>query len=229
MKKYLLFDLDGTLTDPKEGICTCVQYALASFGIEEPDLDKLEPFIGPPLLDSFQEFYGFEEEKGQQAIIYYRERFSTVGLFENEVYPGVPQMLARLQENGCRLAVASSKPEIFVKRILEHFGLLSYFEVVVGSELDGRRARKEEVVEEALRQLLGEEALTQHGLRRIEDAVMVGDRKFDIQGAKRFGIASIGVRYGYAGQGELEEAGADMIVATVGELDEYLFNKRRSN
>lgn len=131
-------------------------------------------------------------------------------------------MLARLQEAGCHLAVASSKPEIFVKRILEHFGLSSYFEVVVGSELDGRRARKEEVVEEALRQLLGEEALAQQSLRPIEDVVMVGDRKFDIQGAKRFGIVSIGVRYGYAGQGELEEAGADRIAATVEELEEAL-------
>ena len=222
MYHYILFDLDGTLTDPKPGITGCVQYALRKFGIEEPDLDKLEPFIGPPLLDSFQEFYGFEEEKGQQAIIYYRERFRTVGLFENEVYPGIAQMLARLQEAGCHLAVASSKPEIFVKRILEHFGLSSYFEVVVGSELDGRRARKEEVVEEALRQLLGEEALAQQSLRPIEDVVMVGDRKFDIQGAKRFGIVSIGVRYGYAGQGELEEAGADRIAATVEELEEAL-------
>ncbi len=222
MYHYILFDLDGTLTDPKPGITRCVQYALHKFGIEEPDLDKLEPFIGPPLLDSFQEFYGFEEEKGQQAIVYYRERFRTVGLFENEVYPGIAQMLARLQEAGCHLAVASSKPEIFVKRILEHFGLSSYFEVVVGSELDGRRARKEEVVEEALRQLLGEEALAQQSLRPIEDVVMVGDRKFDIQGAKRFGIVSIGVRYGYAGQGELEEAGADRIAATVEELEEAL-------
>lgn len=222
MYHYILFDLDGTLTDPKPGITRCVQYALHKFGIEEQDLDKLEPFIGPPLLDSFQEFYGFEEEKGQQAIVYYRERFRTVGLFENEVYPGIAQMLARLQEAGCHLAVASSKPEIFVKRILEHFGLSSYFEVVVGSELDGRRARKEEVVEEALRQLLGEEALAQQSLRPIEDVVMVGDRKFDIQGAKRFGIASIGVRYGYAGQGELEEAGADRIAATVEELEEAL-------
>ena len=222
MYHYILFDLDGTLTDPKPGITRCVQYALHKFGIEEPDLDKLEPFIGPPLLDSFQEFYGFEEEKGQQAIVYYRERFRTVGLFENEVYPGIAQMLARLQEAGCHLAVASSKPEIFVKRILEHFGLSSYFEVVVGSELDGRRARKEEVVEEALRQLLGEEALAQQSLRPIEDVVMVGDRKFDIPGAKRFGIVSIGVRYGYAGQGELEEAGADRIAATVEELEEAL-------
>ena len=222
MYHYILFDLDGTLTDPKPGITRCVQYALHKFGIEEPDLDKLEPFIGPPLLDSFQEFYGFEEEKGQQAIVYYRERFRTVGLFENEVYPGIAQMLARLQEAGCHLAVASSKPEIFVKRSLEHFGLSSYFEVVVGSELDGRRARKEEVVEEALRQLLGEEALAQQSLRPIEDVVMVGDRKFDIQGAKRFGIVSIGVRYGYAGQGELEEAGADRIAATVEELEEAL-------
>lgn len=223
MYHYILFDLDGTLTDPKIGITGCVQYALHKFGIQEPDLDKLEPFIGPPLLDSFQKFYGFDEEKGQRAIGYYRERFSTVGLFENKVYPGIEQMLVRLQEAGCHLAVASSKPEIFVKRILEHFGLLSYFEVVVGSELDGRRARKEEVVEEALRQLLGEEALAQKGLGQIGDVVMVGDRKFDIQGAKRFGIASIGVRYGYAGEGELEEAGADQIAETVEKLEEALY------
>ncbi len=215
MYHYILFDLDGTLTDPKLGITRCVQYALRKFGIEEPDQNKLEPFIGPPLLDSFQEFYGFDEEKGWQAVAYYRERFSTKGLFENEVYPGIAPMLAKLQEAGCHLAVASSKPEVFVKEILEHFKLLSYFEVVVGSELDGNRVRKEDVVEEALRQM---QRLPQH----VEDVVMVGDRKFDIQGAKRFGIASIGVSYGYGAQGELEGAGADKIVGNVEELEKVL-------
>lgn len=223
MYQYILFDLDGTLTDPKPGITGCVQYALHKFGIEEPDLDKLEPFIGPPLLDSFQEFYGFDEEKGLQAIAYYRERFSTVGLFENEIYPGIAQMLARLQKAGSRLAVASSKPTVFVTRILEHFGILSYFDVIVGSELDGTRGRKEEVVEEALRQLLcdgsGEEEA--RGKSR-HDIVMVGDRKYDITGAKAHHIASIGVAYGYAAAGELEAAGADVIVETVEELERVL-------
>ena len=215
MYHFILFDLEGTLTDHKLGITRCVQYALRKFGIEEPDQDKLEPFIGPPLLDSFQEFYGFDEEKGWQAVAYYRERFSAKGLFENEVYPGIALMLAKLQEAGCHLAVASSKPEVFVKEILEHFKLLSYFEVVVGSELDGNRVRKEDVVGEALRQM---QRLPQH----VEDVVMVGDRKFDIQGAKRFGIASIGVSYGYGAQGELEGAGADKIVGNVEELEKVL-------
>lgn len=257
MYSYILFDLDGTLTDPKPGITGCVQYALHKFGIEEPDPDKLEPFIGPPLLDSFQEFYGFDEEKGLQAIAYYRERFSTVGLFENEIYPGIAQMLARLQKAGSRLAVASSKPTVFVTRILEHFEILSYFDVIVGSELDGTRGRKEEVVEEALRQLLRDgggveetcacglsggisqkeavrtgqvqESIHTDGADPADacapprhDIVMVGDRKYDFTGAKAHHIASIGVAYGYAAAGELEAAGADVIVETVEELERAL-------
>ena len=217
MYNYILFDLDGTLTDPKLGITSCVQYALEKFGIEEPDRDKLEPFIGPPLLDSLRDFYGFDDEKAQQAIVYYRERFSTIGLFENEVYPGIPQMLEKLQRAGRHLAVASSKPTVFVTRILEHFGILQYFEVIVGSELDGTRVKKEEVVEEALRQLL-QDVVVEKG----RDIVMVGDRKYDIEGAKAHGTASIGVAYGYAAEGELEEAGADVIVKTVEELKKVL-------
>lgn len=151
MYQYILFDLDGTLTDPKPGITACVQYALHKMGIEEPDLDKLEPFIGPPLLDSFHEFYGFNEEQGRQATVYYRERFTDTGLFENEVYPGIPQLLENLKAAGKKLAVASSKPGVFVERILEHFGLNAYFDVVVGSGLDGTRTKKEEVVGEALK------------------------------------------------------------------------------
>ena len=147
MYHYILFDLDGTLTDPKQGITGCVQYALRRLGMEAPDADALEPFIGPPLLDSFQEFCGFDEEKGLQAVAYYRERYAASGWFENEAYPGIVEMLARLQEAGCHLAVASSKPEVFVEKILVHFGMRPYFDVVVGSGLDGSRARKEEVVE----------------------------------------------------------------------------------
>ena len=128
MNQYLLFDLDGTLTDPKIGITTCVQYALKSFGIEEPDLDKLEPFIGPPLKDSFMEFYQMSEEEAEQAIAKYRERFREIGMFENEVYPGIHRMLRRLKQRGAKLAVASSKPEVFVKKILEHFRLIKYLD-----------------------------------------------------------------------------------------------------
>ncbi len=150
MKNYLLFDLDGTLTDPKEGICTCVQYALSAMGIEEPDLDKLEPFIGPPLKDSFQEFYHMSEEQAQAAVEKYRERFQDKGIFENKLYPGIPEMLRALNSKGMFLGVASSKPTVFVKKILEHFEIARYFKVIVGSELDGTRTNKDEVVAEAL-------------------------------------------------------------------------------
>lgn len=216
MKKYLLFDLDGTLTDPKVGITTCVQYALKELGIEEPDLDKLEPFIGPPLKDSFMQFYDMSEEQAEVAIAKYRERFSDVGLFENEVYAGVPQMLHTLQSKGLFLAVASSKPTVYVERILEHFKIRKYFKVVVGSELDGRRVDKSEVVQEALRQLFGEEPV------KKEQVYMIGDRKFDVEGAKALGIESVGVTYGYGSMEELKEAKADYIVRSVEELEKFL-------
>ena len=214
--QYLLFDLDGTLTDPKLGITSSVQYALHKMGIDEPDLDKLEPFIGPPLMDSFIEFYGMSEEQANQAITAYRERFGTIGLFENEVYPGIPRMLAKLHQAGKRLAIASSKPTVYVTRILEHFELKQYFDVIVGSELDGTRSRKEEVVEEALRQLIQGEKMDS------DTSVMIGDRKFDIMGAKAYGLTGVGVSFGYAKEGELEEAGADYIVDTVEQLEALL-------
>ncbi len=226
-KRILLFDLDGTLTDPKTGITGCVQYALHKLGIEEPDKDKLEPFIGPPLADSFQEFYGFDAEKSAEAIVYYRERFKSDGLFENEIYPGVRELLAHLKQAGKTLAIASSKPTVFVTKILQHFDIEQYFDVIVGSELDGTRARKEEVVEEALRQLhqisgcVQEENLLSDK-KDNDRIVMIGDRKFDILGAKLFNLVSVGVMYGYALPGELEEAGADFIVESVAELEELL-------
>lgn len=220
MYQYILFDLDGTLTDPKIGITTCVQYALHKMGIEEPDLDRLKPFIGPPLTDSFREFYGMNEEEAVQAVEYYRERFSTVGLFENEVYPGIPDLLADLKQKGRKLAIASSKPTVYVKRILEHFSICEYFDVIVGSELDGTRCRKEEVVEEALRQLVPDDVAE-------KNVVMIGDRRFDIEGAKAYRVPSIGVDYGYAAEGELIEAGADRVVENVQELAELLLKDDR--
>lgn len=219
--QYLLFDLDGTLTDPKAGITGCVQYALHKFGIEEPDLNKLEPFIGPPLADSFMEFYGFDAEKSAEAIGYYRERFRTVGLFENEIYPGIKEMLVHLKQAGRTLAVASSKPTVFVEKILRHFDIEQYFDVVVGSELDGTRAKKEEVVEETLRQIRQTDDF-QSGKWDNDGIVMIGDRKFDVQGAKLFNLVSVGVTFGYALPGELEEAGADYIVDSVAALEELL-------
>ena len=219
MKKYLLFDLDGTLTDPKNGITTCVQYALKSFGIEEPDLDKLEPFIGPPLKDSFMNFYGMDEEQAEKAVEKYRERFRDTGIFENKVYDGIPAMLRLLQSKGMHLAVASSKPTVFVERILEHFHLDKYFEVVVGSELDGSRVNKDEIVQEALNRLFHYKSIQR------EQVYMIGDRKFDVEGAKAHRIESVAVAYGYGSMEELKEAKADYIVRTVAELQKFLLRE----
>ncbi len=216
MKKYLLFDLDGTLTDPKEGICSCVQYALASFGIEEPDLDKLEPFIGPPLKDSFMKYYHMDGDQAQAAVEKYRERFRDRGIFENKLYEGIPEMLRVLQSRGMFLGVASSKPTVFVNRILEHFQIAKYFKVVVGSELDGTRTGKDQVVSEALSQLFG------NGPVEKDKVYMIGDRCFDVEGAHAMGIEAVGVTYGYGGMEELREARADYIVRSVEELQKFL-------
>lgn len=219
MFEYILFDLDGTLTDPKIGITSSVQYALRAFGIEEPDLDQLEPFIGPPLVDSFMEFYGFTREQAFLAVEKYRERFDHQGIYENEMYLGIDVMLSKLKESKKQLAIASSKPTPLVIRVLEHFHIKDYFDYIVGNELDGRRGKKEEVVEEALR-LMVPSALD--ATKRKECVAMVGDRKFDIEGAKAHGLTSVGVSFGYAPAGELAAAGADYIVDTVSQLEAIL-------
>ncbi len=219
MKKYFLFDLDGTLTDPKQGICTCVQYALKDQGIDEPDLDKLEPFIGPPLWDSFMKFYGMDREQADRAVAKYRERFSDVGLFENEVYEGIPHMLKDLNEAGFTLAVASSKPTVFVERILEHFQIKQFFKVIVGSNLDGTRVSKDEVVREALHQLFGSQPIDP------QLVYMIGDRCFDVEGARALKVESVGVTYGYGSMEELQQAHADYIVRSVGELHAFLLRE----
>lgn len=223
MFSYILFDLDGTLSDPKQGICGSVQYALKSFGIEEPDIDRLEPFIGPPLRDSFMKYYGFTPEQAEEAVAKYRERFSVTGKYENTLYPGIAPLLHDLVRAGAKLAIASSKPTIYVEDILVHFGIRQYFDIVVGSELDGTRDRKEEVVDEALRQLD-----EKYGAKPCE-VVMVGDRCFDVEGAKAAGTRSVAVTYGYAQPGELEQAGADIIVRDVEGLRQVLMGGTGQN
>ncbi|MBQ5682119.1 MAG: HAD family hydrolase [Peptococcaceae bacterium] len=215
MITYLLFDLDGTLTNPQEGITKCVQHALRAFGIEEPDLEKLIPFIGPPLIQSFMEFYNMSEEDARKAVAVYRERFSTVGLFENFPYPGIADMLAELKAQGKILAVASSKPTIYVRRILEKFELAPYFDVIEGSNLDGTRVDKKEVIAEVLSQLDNPSA---------DDLLMIGDRKFDVIGARETGFGCVGVRFGFAAPDELEQSGAVYIADTVRDLHRYLLN-----
>lgn len=220
MYKVILFDLDGTLTDSREGICKSVQQALVKLGRPEPALKELECFIGPPLKTSFREFYGIVGEEADRAVAFYRERYSVVGKYENMPYPGIAEMLGVLRGAGYILAVASSKPEVYVEDILKHFELYDYFHYVVGSDMEGKRGEKEDVIEEAFRRMgLDEKS-------RKAQAVMVGDRHFDINGAKFFGIDSIGVTYGFAPEGELSEAGATYVVDTVAELQKLLLEKR---
>lgn len=217
--KYILFDLDGTLTDSKEGICKSAQYALHKMGIEEPDIDKLVPFIGPPLMDTFQNMYGMDEEKAKEAVKFYRERFSVVGLFENELYPGIIELLEELRKKGAKIAIASGKPQEFIIRILEHFNISNLFDAVVGSEFDGTRGKKSEEIEEALKQIYGEKVDRE---TLSKDTVMVGDRCFDIEGAKYHNIASIGAVYGFGSVKELKKSGADYLAKDINKLREIL-------
>lgn len=204
----ILFDLDGTLTDPKEGITKSVEYALNKFDIQVDHLDSLISYIGPPLFDSFIQLHGFTEEQALQAVAFYRERFSTVGLFENKVFDGIPQLLEELTNKGYSLYVATSKPTVFAEQILEHYKLDHFFKHIGGSNLDGTRSKKQEVIQFVL---------DQNGILP-EEALMIGDREHDIIGAKGCGVESIGVTFGYGPEDELERAGADHIAYRVEEI-----------
>ncbi|HEX2947573.1 MAG TPA: HAD family hydrolase [Clostridia bacterium] len=212
-KNVILFDLDGTLTDPAIGITKSVAYALEAFGIHTDDLNKLCKFIGPPLRDSLMEYYGFSEEQALAGIEKYREYFAKTGIYENRLYPGIKDMLEKLKAKGMKVILATSKQKVFADIILEHFGIMQYFDLVCGCELDGTRGRKGEVIRYALETA---------DVKEPDNAVMVGDRKHDVLGAKEAGIACVGVLFGYGGREELHEAGADTIVETVEELSEVL-------
>ena len=222
MYQYVLFDLDGTLTDPKEGITKSVQYALKSFDIEEKNLDKLEPFIGPPLRDSFREFYGIDGEDTERAVAVFRERFEKIGIKENQIYPGMAQLLHDLKERGVMLAIASSKPQEFVHIVLRNFEIEDCFCVIVGSEKDGTRDTKIEVLTEALSQLK-----KKAGRRfKTEKTLMVGDRRFDVEAARELGISSAAVTYGYAPEGELERCAPNYMADSVEQLEEIITGEK---
>lgn len=213
--RYLLFDLDGTLTDPKPGITGCVAYALESFGIHVENLDTLTCFIGPPLVDSFMEFYGFSKEQAEAACAKYRERFSVTGLYENAVYDGIPELLNDLKKEGYQIILATSKPHVYANKILEHFQLAQYFDFVAGSELNGTRNTKGDVISYALQSC---------HITDCSQALMIGDRKHDIIGAKENHLTCLGVLFGYGDRPEHEAAGADYIVETVEELRRFLLD-----
>jgi len=213
--EYILFDLDGTLTDSSMGITNSVMYALEKYGIEVSDRSELYKFIGPPLQDSFRKYYGFSKEEAKKAVEYYREYYKDKGIFENLVYDGFEDLLKILKDNSHKLIVVTSKPEVFAKQILEHFDIGKYFTYIAGSNLDGTRIEKYEVIKYALESC---------SITDLSKAIMVGDREHDIIGAKKAGIDSIGVLFGYGNRDELEKAGADFIVGTVADIGKVLFS-----
>lgn len=215
MRNYdiLFFDLDGTLTDPGLGITNAVMYSLEKYGLPVPERQELYKFIGPPLTWSYQTYFGFSEEQSIEAVKFYREHYAVTGLFENEVYEGIPELLAKLRGAGKTLVVATSKPEKFAVEILEHFGLARFFDHICGAAFDESRGTKHEVIEYAI----GRCGNPERG--RI---VMIGDREHDILGAKASGLASAGVLYGYGDRAEHEAAGADFIAESVERLGTML-------
>ena len=209
MYDVILFDLDGTLTDPGVGITNSVAHALAHWNIEVTDCATLYKFIGPPLSDSFMRYYGFSEEDAMHAISVYREYFSVKGLYENEVYPGIPELLRTLKAQGKTVILATSKPEKFAVEILRHFGLYDYFDIIAGASMDESRNKKADVIAYALSQMKDPD---------ISKLIMIGDREHDVLGAKQIGIDSIGVLYGYGDRAEHEAAGATYIAEKVEDI-----------
>jgi phosphoglycolate phosphatase len=210
----LLWDLDGTLTDPKKGITRSVQFSLQKLGAAYPDEDALEWVIGPPLKESFKILLQTSDDVLlNQAVTYYRERYREIGMYENIVYPGIPELLAQLKDKGCQHFLATSKPTIFAEKILQHFSLDKYFSVMMGSELDGQFVEKEDLIREVLKRVPNRSL-----------PVMIGDRRYDVQGARSNGIAIISVGYGYGTIEELEAASPDYFVSNVQELGNLLSN-----
>ena len=206
MKKdfqYILFDLDGTLTDSGEGITKAVQYALKYFGIEVDDLNELKKFVGPPLRDSYKNFYDFDDEKAELGIKKFREYYTDTGIYENSVYDGVEETLKSLKNSGKTLIIATSKPEAHANIVLDHFDLSKYFDFICGADFEETRVKKGDVIKYAIESA---------GIEDLSKVIMVGDREHDIIGAKENKIKSIGVLYGYGDVLELTQARADFVV-----------------
>jgi phosphoglycolate phosphatase len=210
---YILFDLDGTLTDSAPGVINSVIYALSKFGIEVTDGKELYKFIGPPLWESFKKFYGFSDEDTNKAADYCHEYYSNKGIYENRPFEGLEDLLKLLKTNDKTLIVATAKLEAHAKRILEHFGIAGYFTYIAGANIDGTRVKKDEIIFYALKSC---------NISDRSKVIMIGDREHDIVGAKKNSIHSIGVLYGYGSKEELEKAGADYIVESVNDIGELL-------
>lgn len=212
-RQNIFFDLDGTLTDSMPGITRAVQYTLRRYGIETEDLDSLKPFVGPPLSESFQEYYHFSDKDASDAVYVYREYYNVKGWMENVPYDGVEDMLKGLKAAGKKLYVATSKPDEMARRVLAHFGLDSYFEFIGGANDDSTRVKKDDVIRYVMESC---------GLTDPESIVMVGDRKHDIDGGHKAGLKTVGVLYGYGSREELTQAGAEWIAGTPKELENLL-------
>ncbi len=211
--KHVLFDLDGTLTDSSKGIVNSIRFALTKMGITEKDHNKLVSFIGPSLKQTFKKNY-FPNEKDQDlAIQYYREYFASKGIFENELYLGIEALLAQLKKNNYTISLATAKPTYFANIILNHFKIDSYFSVVVGSHLTGKRTDKIEIIEEVVDQL---------GRPSSSDCAMIGDREYDIKGGNHHDMTTVGVSYGFGKIQELQNANPNFIANSVDELLQYL-------
>lgn len=210
-KKCVLLDLDGTITDSSLGITRSAEYALNKFNIKVDDLNELNKFIGPPLRDSFQRFYGMTEDEAEKAVAYYREYYGEKGIYDNKLYDGIEELIKKLHSKGIVLAVATAKAEIYAKQILEDFNISQYFDFVCGSELDGTRGSKNEIIECVLKNINRSD--------EVDSVVMVGDREHDVCGAKDNGIECIGVLYGYGCEEELRNSKAEYIVSSVKELE----------
>ena len=211
-RTILLFDLDGTLTQSGEGITKCVRYALKEMGYPAPEPEELVSFIGPPLLDQFMDFAGMDRDQAAEAVRLYRVRYEKKGIFENRPYPGIPELLHAVRGAGAVTAVASSKPERYVRMILEHFHILDCFDEIVGDTMEGSRSSKLAVIREVLGRLQADSD---------EDLIiMIGDKHYDVDGAREAGVMSLAVGYGYGSPRELVRARPDRIAWTVEELQE---------
>lgn len=207
--EYILFDLDGTITDSGEGITKSVQYALKYFGIEADNLEDLHKFIGPPLKDSFMRYYDFDDKNAEIGLIKYREYYADKGIYENKLYDGITYVFEALKSKGKKIILATSKPEVYAKQILSYFKIDHYFTYAAGADFEETRVNKGDVIKYALKEA---------GISDLSKVVMVGDREHDIIGAKENNIKSIGVLYGYGNVIELTQARADYIVKDTKEL-----------
>jgi len=219
MKTLCLFDLDGTITDSKPGIINSATYALKAVGITQSSYSGTPEFlIGPPLREALRQIHPFSDTELEEVVQKYREYYTEKGMLENSIYPGIMELLAKLQNEGITMAIATSRALVFAKRIAKHFGFAQYFDVIMGGELDGTRERKSEVITAALQELGGKE--------KFQKIIMIGDREHDIIGAKETGIDSIGITWGYGSKQEFEAAGAKRIAHDTGQLFEMIIKEK---